>query len=64
MMDYLIVDGKLSWRPVALLVALTTYVLVADLVWRMTSMGLARLAAVLAPLGAAWLGVVAWVIRP
>jgi hypothetical protein len=63
-MEYLIADGKLSWRPVALLVALTAYVLVADMVWRVTAMGLTKLAAILAPLGAVWLGLVAWVIRP
>lgn len=63
-MDYLFDNGMLSWRPVALLVALTAYVLVADLIWRTSSMGLAKLAAILAPLGAAWMALVAWAIRP
>lgn len=59
-MEHLWVENRLSWRAVAMMVALTVLVVAADLAWRLARMSTSRLAAILVPAGLAWLGGVWW----
>lgn len=59
-MEPIWLGDRLSWRLVALVVALTLFVVVADLAWRLARMSTSRLAAILVPAGLAWLGGVWW----
>lgn len=59
-MEHLWVENHLSWRLVAMKVALTAMVVAADLTWRLARMSTTRLAALLLPAGLAWLGGVWW----